>query len=211
MQRWLNTRSLALTYVLAGIGLGMAFLPSFRAGVGIWLALVCTAMFGPSFILVYLQNDPLWWLLPCAGALFSLALLMPLTPLLPGQHVVIGIGIVLVGDGIGLAIAAGKPQAPEYLLAVVAAVLFAAVVLLLTGLGYRVWIVSLVILALGFDLAVTSLYLPGWPLRIAAVIAGLVGILIAPQPATGLRVFLPAALIVSGLALIQMSKRQPVS
>ncbi len=210
MQRWLNTRLLALTYVLAGVGLGMAFFPSLRAGVGVWLALVCAAVFGLSFILVYLQNDSLWWLLPCAGALFSLALLLPLTSLLPGQHLV-GVGIVLVGSGIGLVIAAGKPQTPECLLAVVAAVLFAAVVLLLTGLGYRVWIVSLVILALGFDLAITSLYLPGWPLRIAAVVVSLVGVLIAPQPATGLRVFLPAALIVSGLALIQMSKRQSVS
>ncbi|MHB9034215.1 MAG: hypothetical protein ACYC6L_14345 [Anaerolineae bacterium] len=209
MPRTWPERTTAAVTILALIGLGLAFLPGLGPKSSLWLVFGCTIVLGAVFIYIYLQESRFWWLPTLAALIFCLAITLIFAPWLPGQKLAVAAGIVLAGAGLTSILIRDQAHTPEFLLAFGGAVLFAAVAFVLAGLGYRVWFFTLLAFGLGFGLALTALYLPVWPLRIAAALICLAGVLISPQAAAAVRLLLPLVLVYAGLAVVRYARRQP--
>jgi len=207
-QRMVNRINLALG-LAALTALAVAWLLLPRAAAAIWLAAIAASLIFGVLLLGYYQDDALWWLPASAGVMLALAAALLSSRFWPGSRLMLTLGLVFGAAGLGWASVLSNRKTPGYVLTFIAVCLFASVTLLVYGLGYRLWTVSLVLLALAYDLAVTSLYLPSKLLYATAAAAATAAIFLAPQPAASLRLLLPLLLVIGGLRLMQTSRCLP--
>lgn len=208
LRRRLDRMLLALVVTASGM-LAVAWLLRSQSAAVTWLAAGVAGTCSVMCLAGYYQDSALWWLPACAGILLGLAAALLSSHYWPGSRLELTLGLLSAGAGIGWAAAVPVRVTPGFVLAFAAGCLFAAAALLLGGLGYRLWLLSLVLLALAYDLAVTFLFLPSKWLCGIAVLAAAAAVFLAPQPAASLRLLLPLLLVVGGLVLLKASRDLP--
>jgi hypothetical protein len=206
-------RSTAYTVIgaltLAGLCLVLGSFVVFRESVWRYLLVMLGAIIsGLTLLWASIRFSDHWWTLPCAAGLLGIALSLGLKVIIPSTSNLFIIGVVLAAVGLGFCLAANSVSASSSSLAVSGFVLFIALVLLLSGLGYAFHWISLFFLIIGFGLAIAALYFPMAVIYVMSGAMSVMSLLSAPSPENGLRLLLPALLITVGLTLLRYSRNK---
>lgn len=204
-----TARALVGALVLAGLCLTLGSLAAPQASIRRYLLVALGAMIaGLALLWIGARHNHLWWMLPCATASIGIAFSLGFKVILPSAGILICSGFVLATVGLGLSLAAGNAHSPEFVFAIDGLVLFIALVIMLSGLGYAFRWISLLFAVIGYGFAIVALY---YPVIIIYAVAGLLAVLSllsAPSPESSLRLLLPSLLILSGLVLLRYSRKQ---
>lgn len=204
-----TTRMLVGALILAGLCLLLGSLAGPQASMRRYLLVALgAAITGLALLWIGIRYKYLWWMLPCATALLGISLSLGLKVILPSAGTFFIIGVVLASGGLGLSLAAGNAHSPELIFAIDGLVLFIALLLMLSGLGYAFRWISLLFAVMGYGFAIAAHY---YPIIIIYTVAGLLtvlSLLSAPSPESVLRLLLPSLLILGGLSLLRYSRKQ---
>ena len=149
-----------------------------------------------------------WWIPPCAVASLGIALSLGLKVIIPSTSNLFSVGVVLASSGLGLSLVITNPRSPHIILAVNSLVLFIAELILVCGIGYSFNWITLVFVVIGFGFATAAIYFPMVILYVVAGVLAALSLLCAPNPESGLRLLLPALLIIGGLTALRYSRKQ---
>ncbi|MHB1356165.1 MAG: hypothetical protein ACYCZF_09350 [Anaerolineae bacterium] len=202
-----TTRAVVGALALSGLCLLLGSLLCSQALIWRYLLVALGAIIaGTTLLWLDIQENGYWWILPCAAATLGIALSLGLKMIIPSTSSIFNLGFVLASVGLGLCIAVTNPRSPQILLVVDGLLLFIALLLLLSGIGYAFNWISLAFVATSYGFAIAAIYFPKIMLYAVASVLAAMSLLCAPNPESGLRLFLPMLLIISGLTLLWYSQ-----